>query len=114
MAGLSLGLVYPPSAYTDEGELLALAETVKAHGKILAADIRSYEAGFWRVDRVPDQTQWTLAGLLTGLLMAHPGVADQELGEYARSTEGVRPCSMSASPRPIPCAAWLVGDRSHR
>ena len=46
MAGLSLGLVYPPSAYTDEGELLALAETVKAHGKILAADIRSYEAGF--------------------------------------------------------------------
>ena len=44
-AGLSLGLVYPPSAYADEAELLALAETVKAHGKILAAHIRSYEAG---------------------------------------------------------------------
>jgi len=44
-AGLSLGLVYPPSAYADAAELLALAETVKAHGKILAAHIRSYEAG---------------------------------------------------------------------
>ena len=43
--GLSLGLVYPPSAYADEAELVALAETVKAHGKILAAHIRSYEAG---------------------------------------------------------------------
>lgn len=44
-AGLSLGLVYPPSAYADRAELIALAETVKAHGKILAAHIRSYEAG---------------------------------------------------------------------
>ena len=43
-AGLSLGLVYPPSAYADEAELLALAATVKAHGKILAAHIRGYEA----------------------------------------------------------------------
>jgi N-acyl-D-amino-acid deacylase len=44
-AGLSLGLVYPPSAYADAAELVALAETVKAKGKILAAHIRSYEAG---------------------------------------------------------------------
>jgi N-acyl-D-amino-acid deacylase len=42
-AGLSLGLVYPPSAFADHAELLALAETVAAHGKILAAHIRSYE-----------------------------------------------------------------------
>lgn len=44
-AGLSLGLVYPPSAFADHAELLALAETVAAHGKLLAAHIRSYEAG---------------------------------------------------------------------
>ncbi|WP_158813465.1 amidohydrolase family protein [Methylocapsa sp. S129] len=44
-AGLSLGLVYPPSAYADEAELIALAETVRDHGKLLAAHIRSYEAG---------------------------------------------------------------------
>lgn len=44
-AGLSLGLVYPPSAYADTAELVALAETVKAHGKLLAAHVRSYEAG---------------------------------------------------------------------
>jgi N-acyl-D-amino-acid deacylase len=44
-AGLSLGLAYPPSAYADEDELLALAETVAAHGAILAAHVRSYEGG---------------------------------------------------------------------
>lgn len=44
-AGLSLGLVYPPSAYADEAELVALAETVRAHGKLVAAHIRSYEGG---------------------------------------------------------------------
>lgn len=44
-AGLSLGLVYPPSAYADTNELCALAETVRAHGKLLTAHIRSYEAG---------------------------------------------------------------------
>jgi N-acyl-D-amino-acid deacylase len=44
-AGLSLGLVYPPSAFADEAELVALAETAKAHGKVVAAHIRSYEAG---------------------------------------------------------------------
>ena len=44
-SGLSLGLVYPPSAYADEAELIALAETVRDHGKLLAAHIRSYEAG---------------------------------------------------------------------
>jgi hypothetical protein len=33
-----------------------------------------------RWSALPDQTQRTLAGLLTRLLMAHPGVADQELG----------------------------------
>ena len=44
-AGLSLGLVYPPSAYADAAELLALAQTTSAHGKIVAAHIRSYEDG---------------------------------------------------------------------
>lgn len=44
-AGLSLGLVYPPSAYADQAELVALAETVRDHGKLLAAHIRSYEGG---------------------------------------------------------------------
>jgi N-acyl-D-amino-acid deacylase len=42
-AGLSLGLVYPPSAYADRNELLALSRTVQEHGKLLAAHIRGYE-----------------------------------------------------------------------
>ncbi|HET7085850.1 MAG TPA: D-aminoacylase [Rhizomicrobium sp.] len=42
-AGLSLGLVYPPSAYADQKELAALSRTVQQHGKLLAAHIRGYE-----------------------------------------------------------------------
>ena len=44
-AGLSLGLVYPPSAYADRPEMAALAETVRGRGRVLAAHVRSYEAG---------------------------------------------------------------------
>lgn len=44
-AGLSLGLVYPPSAYADTAEMATLAETVRRHGRVLAAHVRSYEAG---------------------------------------------------------------------
>ena len=43
-AGLSLGLVYPPSAFAGTAELVALAETVAAHQAVLAAHVRSYEA----------------------------------------------------------------------
>lgn len=41
--GLSLGLVYPPSAYADAEELRALARTVADHGRLLAAHVRNYE-----------------------------------------------------------------------
>ncbi|MFC0407439.1 N-acyl-D-amino-acid deacylase family protein [Roseomonas elaeocarpi] len=42
--GLSLGLVYPPSAFAEDAELLALAHTVARCGKVLTAHVRSYEA----------------------------------------------------------------------
>jgi N-acyl-D-amino-acid deacylase len=44
-AGLSLGLVYPPSAFADTAELVALAETVAQEGGLVAAHARNYEAG---------------------------------------------------------------------
>ncbi|MCA0400935.1 MAG: D-aminoacylase [Proteobacteria bacterium] len=44
-AGISYGLVYPPSAFADERELVALAETAAACGKLVAAHVRSYEGG---------------------------------------------------------------------
>jgi N-acyl-D-amino-acid deacylase len=44
-AGLSLGLVYPPSAFAGRAELVALAETVRQEGRLLAAHVRSYEGG---------------------------------------------------------------------
>jgi N-acyl-D-amino-acid deacylase len=43
-AGLSLGLVYPPSAFAERAELVALAETTGQAGGLLAAHVRSYEA----------------------------------------------------------------------
>ena len=44
-AGLSLGLVYPPSAFADRDELVALGAVVRRRGRVLAAHVRSYEAG---------------------------------------------------------------------
>lgn len=44
-AGLSLGLVYPPSAFAEVEELVALGRVVRRHGRVLAAHIRSYEDG---------------------------------------------------------------------
>ena len=44
-AGLSLGLVYPPSAYANREELIGLCKVAKKHCRPVAAHIRSYEAG---------------------------------------------------------------------
>ncbi|CAG7834317.1 unnamed protein product [Allacma fusca] len=41
--GMSLGLVYPPSAYADQFELVSLGKVLAQHGKILTAHVRSYE-----------------------------------------------------------------------
>ncbi|WP_237151777.1 N-acyl-D-amino-acid deacylase family protein [Oryzibacter oryziterrae] len=44
-AGLSYGLVYPPSAFADPRELVALATTAADCGRLVAAHVRSYEGG---------------------------------------------------------------------
>ncbi|HWD41592.1 MAG TPA: D-aminoacylase [Fimbriimonas sp.] len=44
-AGLSLGLVYPPSCFADRRELVCLGKAAGRIGKLVAAHIRSYEAG---------------------------------------------------------------------
>jgi N-acyl-D-amino-acid deacylase len=41
--GLSLGLVYPPSAFADVDEMVALAKVVRARGRLMTAHVRSYE-----------------------------------------------------------------------
>lgn len=41
--GLSLGLVYPPSAFAGRGELVRLAKVVREYDRLVAAHIRSYE-----------------------------------------------------------------------
>jgi N-acyl-D-amino-acid deacylase len=43
--GLSLGLVYPPSAFAHREELVRLAKVVKQYDRLLTAHIRSYEGG---------------------------------------------------------------------
>lgn len=41
--GMSLGLVYPPSAYAGIEELVALAKVVAKYDRLLSAHVRSYE-----------------------------------------------------------------------
>jgi N-acyl-D-amino-acid deacylase len=41
--GLSLGLVYPPSSWADDPELLGLSRVVADHGRLLTAHVRSYD-----------------------------------------------------------------------
>lgn len=65
-AGLSLGLVYPPSAYADEEELLALAAVVARRGRLLAAHVRSYEGGL--LDSVEEFLRLLRAARASGLL----------------------------------------------
>ena len=43
--GLSLGLVYPPSAFAGHSELVRLAKVVRQYDRLVAAHIRSYEGG---------------------------------------------------------------------
>ncbi|ODN04545.1 D-aminoacylase [Orchesella cincta] len=44
-AGLSLGLMYSPSNYASQSELVALGKIVAKYGRLLAAHIRTYEGG---------------------------------------------------------------------
>ena len=43
--GVSLGLSYPPSAFAGRGELVEICKVAAKCGKLVAAHIRSYEAG---------------------------------------------------------------------
>lgn len=43
--GLSLGLMYPPSSYADEAELVALARTIAEHDALLAVHLADYSGG---------------------------------------------------------------------
>jgi N-acyl-D-amino-acid deacylase len=64
--GLSLGLVYPPSAWADRAELVRLAEVVAEHGALLAAHVRSYEGGL--IASVDEFLDIVEAGGVAGLL----------------------------------------------
>lgn len=64
--GLSLGLVYPPSAWADRAELVRLAEVVAEHGSLLAAHVRSYEGRL--VESVDEFLDLLRAGRAAGLL----------------------------------------------
>jgi N-acyl-D-amino-acid deacylase len=65
-AGLSLGLVYPPSAFADRAEMVALAETVWREGGLLAAHVRSYEGGL--MESVEEFIDILAAARVPGLL----------------------------------------------
>jgi N-acyl-D-amino-acid deacylase len=64
--GLSIGLVYPPSAWADTAELVRLAEVVASHQALLAAHVRSYEGGL--ISSVDEFLALLRAGGANGLL----------------------------------------------
>ncbi|CAN5428400.1 D-aminoacylase [soil metagenome] len=43
--GMSLGLMYPPSSYADEAELIALGRVIARHDAILASHMADYSEG---------------------------------------------------------------------
>jgi len=90
-AGLSFGLVYPPSAYADEAELRALAEVVSASGRLLTAHIRSYEGGL--LSSV-DEFLEILRGARTAGLLSHLQAAGKpywgQAAEAAKRLEQAR------------------------
>ncbi len=64
--GLSLGLVYPPSAWADRAELVRLAEVVAEQGALLTAHVRSYEGGL--IASVDEFLDLLKTGRASGLL----------------------------------------------
>jgi N-acyl-D-amino-acid deacylase len=90
-AGLSFGLVYPPSAYADDAELRALAGVASASGRLLAAHIRSYEGGL--LSSV-DEFLEILRGARTAGLLSHLQAAGQpywgKAAEAAKRLEQAR------------------------
>ncbi len=47
-SGLSLGLIYPPSSYSEIDELIGLARVVKDHDAVLVAHIRNEQEGIFQ------------------------------------------------------------------
>ena len=112
-AGLSLGLVYPPSAFAGAEELLALGRTVRAHGRLVAAHVRSYEADLIpAIDEFCDVLRDAgVAGLLSHLQSAGrpnwgqvPKAIDR-LEQYR--AEGV---DVSFDMYPYPAGSTLLGQ----
>ncbi|ALG72843.1 N-acyl-D-amino acid deacylase [Azospirillum thiophilum] len=83
--GLSLGLVYPPSAWADRAELVRLAEVVAAHGALLTAHVRSYEGGL--IASVDEFLELLKAGGASGLLSHLQAAGRPYWGSLPRAVE---------------------------
>ncbi|HYG89182.1 MAG TPA: D-aminoacylase [Azospirillum sp.] len=83
--GLSLGLVYPPSAWADRAELVGLAEVVAEHGALLTAHVRSYEGGL--IASVDEFIALLKAGGSSGLLSHLQAAGRPYWGSLPRAVE---------------------------
>ncbi|MBP2296434.1 N-acyl-D-amino-acid deacylase family protein [Azospirillum rugosum] len=83
--GLSLGLVYPPSAWADTAELVRLAEVVAEHGALLTAHVRSYEGGL--IASVDEFLDLLKAGGASGLLSHLQAAGRPYWGSLPRAVE---------------------------
>lgn len=83
--GLSLGLVYPPSAWADRAELVRLAEVVAEHGALLTAHVRSYEGGL--IASIDEFLDLLKAGGPSGLLSHLQAAGRPYWGSLPRAVE---------------------------
>ncbi|AWK90058.1 N-acyl-D-amino-acid deacylase family protein [Azospirillum thermophilum] len=83
--GLSLGLVYPPSAWADRDELVRLAGVVAEHGALLTAHVRSYEGGL--IASVDEFLDLLKAGGASGLLSHLQAAGRPYWGSLPRAVE---------------------------
>ncbi|WP_308797940.1 N-acyl-D-amino-acid deacylase family protein [Agromyces silvae] len=83
--GLSLGLMYPPSGYATEAELIALGETLAEHDALLASHMASYADGL--IDAVASMIR-VAAGSGCRVQISHLAAAGrQNWGKVAEALE---------------------------
>ncbi len=110
--GLSFGLVYPPGAFAARDELVALATTVRRRGALVAAHIRSYEAGL--MDAIEEFGDVLRASGSAGLLSHLQSAGRPNWGQVPRAmarleemrTEGI---DISFDMYPYPAGStWML------
>lgn len=106
-AGMSSGVYYPPAQAADQAELLAMAETVSAHGGVYATHIRSeYDA----IAEALQEAFATARPAQTPLIISHHKCAG--VHNWGRSAETLGLIEGAAKKQPVcmDCYPYTAGS----